>query len=607
MTTTANIDEESAAVQLGAALRAARLRSGKPVTAIAARFRGGDRAGTANSYMYDAEKGRRLASHALVEAYAETCDAPQLLTLRSEMDEVYPAGPYAVLRRLEERFGFDEASEFSPEPGDRRIASELPMRWSKLAAEFETRNLGKRNNAESLEQMVCHGRLESSLLVARLLSWAAKSSAINGTVVIVSSDGDALYDPDTDDVLSRDASAGLLHGTLLFRCIVECLLSRGIDVVHIRPEAETAAGAKKQIDALVQLLGYPGEYLPKNLGRIPAEPSHSILVPGVAVVQFMAASSPYCDSVMVTPRHCEAQYRLLASHIEGISRRREPVAAFIAAGAFNQPNDDSVVPGDDLFGFLRAVRQIDAALEELDTIEGERDAFKGGLIAVTCPIDQLAERRRRFWEERRDGKIDGIVLALLSDLDGSAARRRDGYVRNLSRYRHTDVVTLRSIETFVRTGLFEWVEGDDVVAFPDDYLGLDVPTPTERAGHLRSIVSDLLDYPQYELLLVSGDELKDLRGSGWAVKAHGPKGDFAFFEAIRTRPRKRGGIAQSYAAWRVGQLPLIDQIARYAAAECARLRTLCPVREDVIAYLRQKAEACDEMASEQRAGALART
>jgi transcriptional regulator with XRE-family HTH domain len=233
------------AIDLGAAMRAARLSSGRSVQEIAARFRGdGDRGSSANSYLYDAEKGRRPASQALVEAYAEICAAPELLSLRSRMDEFSrtsverfsatsnTTNPNSVLRRLRDRFDDQDLDD------SHNSTSKLDDVWIGLAREYAANN----SDAQMAEPVVCHGRRESSLMVAQLLSWAAKNDKITGTVVIVSSDGDALYVPESDDMVATDASAGLLHGTFLFRCIVECLLSRGIDVIHIRPEAVNASG-----------------------------------------------------------------------------------------------------------------------------------------------------------------------------------------------------------------------------------------------------------------------------------------------------------------------------------------------------------------------------
>jgi hypothetical protein len=476
---------------------------------------------------------------------------PEPAELRAGLDDAAPgvparradsrANPYDVLRQIEQRFGSDDAHANDDRSGRDRA---FPEPWASLATEYEPASWA----AASSEPIVCQGRLESSLMVARVLSWAARNDRITGDVVIVSSDGDALYDPSADVSVAHDASAGLLHGTMLFRCIVECLLSRGLNVVHVRPEAATPVGAQKQIEALVQLLGYRGEYIPKNLFSTRAEPpgtepSHSILIPGVAAVQFMAANSPYCDSAVVIPAECEAQYDVLASTIEGTSRRRDPVASFVAAGSFNQGSSEQP-QGTDLVQLLRAIRVIDTALEQLDAIPGERYALKDGLIAVTCPPGQLADRRRRFWEARKDESIEQVLPTLLDDIGAMTVRRRDAYIRNLSLYRHVDIVTKRSLERFVATGSF--CDGDSRgVSFPDDYLGIELPTRQERVGHLRSLIADLTDYPNYELLLVNDDELPDLRGSGWAVKLKGPKPEIAFFEAIRTRKRGRGGASRS--------------------------------------------------------------
>jgi len=55
-------------------------------------------------------------------------------------------------------------------------------------------------------------------------------------------------------------------------------------------------------------------------------------------------------------------------------------------------------------------------------------------------------------------------------------------------------------------------------------MGIDVPTPAEQDEHLRSIVADLLDYLNYELLLVDDDELRDLKGFGLGGEASRQQG-----------------------------------------------------------------------------------
>jgi hypothetical protein len=247
------------------------------------------------------------------------------------------------------------------------------------------------------------------------------------------------------------------------------------------------------------------------------------------------------------------------------------------------------------------VKDIDVALVEMEAVPGERDLFRGGFSPVTCPPSQLAARRARFWRDR-GGQETEALRRLREDLDVLSYQRRDSYTENLKLFRHTDVTTKQSIETFVEHGRFFHREDLVGAPFTDDYLALAVSDLYERAAHLRNIVSDLVDYPNYEVILVDSDELSALGGSGWAVKCLGNRPERAFFESIRSRERTTTPekvIAQSYAAWQITQLPLIDQIHRYARAECDRLREDSISRKDVISFLNEKiAELDDRVAAE---------
>lgn len=553
------------AIRMGIALREARVRSGASVGEIASRFRGGE-TGRSHSYLYDVEKGRRFATDSLVRAYAEVCADPGLIQLRAMLasgdlesgpiGETPTADAYRVLRALEQRAqGLDSIS---------------PDDWTPYADGFDPGLLS--------EPYVVHGRQESIRAVTQLLSWAARSGRIAGDLIVVSSEEDAAYFESGPDA-GLDGSAGLFRGTLLFQCIVECLLSRGTHVIHIRPPAQNSIAVQAQIDALITLLGFKGKYLPRDLDLRSPVPAHSILIPGVATVQFMASQSVYfCDSVLVTPfkpstqgqssSGASAQFDLLEAHLNRVSRGATPALEIVGSGTYPRVDFSPA----ELAGLRHAIQHIDGKLLELDSGEGRRCVFKAGFAAVTCPPAQQRARRQRFWEAH--GKDGEGLDQWLGDLHATTLRRRDAYEANVRTYPHVDVITRQSLESFVGSGRFApgppgTTEADAAL---DDYLGLDVPTPAERIEHIQRVISDLDDYPNYELLIVDEDNVGALQGSGWAVKWSHEVPSVAFFESVRTRVRARGGFEQHYGACAITQEALLSQIAIYADREIARIR-----------------------------------
>jgi hypothetical protein len=558
---------DAPAARLGVALRSARNKSGASIGDIAFRFRGGN-TGRSHSYLYDVEKGRRFASLQLVDAYAEVCGEPELRRLRtalaaeesseaSEEGAVQTANAYSVLRALDQRASPDGVVS--------------PEEWKPYADGFDPELLRT--------PYVVEGRQDSIRSVTQLISWAARSNRISGDIVLVSSEEDAVYFESGPEAGRREANDGLFRGSLLFQCIVECLLSRGHNLVHIRPPATTPTSLQAQIDALIKLLGFKGKYIPKDLDLRSPVPFHSILIPGVAAIQFVAAQSVFfCDAVLVTPDSAsdllegptasDAQFKLLQSHLNRVSRGASPVLEIVAAGTYPGPDAGK----SEVSSLQRAIHRIDSKLLELDQRPGRRDLFKAGFAAVTCPPSQQHERRARFW--KAFGINDETLSPWLNELDALTQARRDAHEQNLRSFPHIDVITRESITSYVATGRFAPppIQPNELDGALDDYLGLDVPTPQERIEHIQRVITDLADYPNYELWIVDEADLGPLQGSGWAVKWNADKPSVAFFESVRTRSRGRGGYEQHYGACAITQSLLLDQIAAHADREFERVR-----------------------------------
>ena len=406
------------AVQLGEELAEARQKSGFSVGELAAAT------GLSRSVLYDAERGRRVASRDVVENYAKACARPDLIGLREQRVAELSLGdpePGLAAGRLITRI--DQLLS-SPPPPPGRSAKEWTTRHESLLSRLGAGQIPKGHE-------VVYSRVDTLRLATRLMASAAvrhRSGVAPREPILLALLGQHEPPVEKEDVADD------------WRTALCLALDVGLDVVDIRCLQQGAAQQVALVNDLVGFLGKRGNYEPRQLAiqEDATLPRDIMVFPGIGALQFFTVDqSRYPDAgYFFNETDFGDICRLLAEHAEQLKAAASPIVRQFDRTESPQLTSSQVSTPADQIDFESRI-ELESAMLEAERLDGPRFLIKDGLSTVTCPIAVAAARIRRQIEQY---PADSDAQRFYSNLLKLREERQRAFLEQIKRHEFVDVV-----------------------------------------------------------------------------------------------------------------------------------------------------------------------